>query len=578
MIFKKPALKPRSDHSTDHQQQATIAKLLVEKSAVPLIAPLFVAALMVWVFRHDVPQADLTLWAGALVISYGLRFALFYKSTSYHFIWSLPFLPLFGGLVFLSGAIWGSAGFVFFTPDQIHQHALLAFCLGGLVAGAVVSYASWPAAFFAFAIPALLPLSARLIAQNEELQIAMGVMLLLFGVSLAVLARRTNRSLLQSMALQSALGNSEGRFQGVFETSPAGMLLLELDGQILLANRAFGQLLGYPPDALKGLNWRDISHPEEIQAVEQMDQRIVSGELPDLLVQKRYLHRDGHEIWADVATCLVRDQKNGNVCLLGQVFDITALKSVERMKNEFVSTVSHELRTPLTSIEGALGLVLGGATGDLSKDTQEMVTLARNNSRRLISLVNDLLDLDQLETNDLAYSFQLLDLNDLARDTIEQNRVLAESAGVTIAFTPFEHNSRVVGDRNRLAQVLTNLMSNAIKFSPNDGTVHITVTRHKAALRVSVTDEGCGVPDSFRETIFERFTQADASDTRAKGGAGLGLNISKSIIEKHGGALGFQSSPAKGAHFYYDLCEWTGAETLGAVIEKIKAGELRLGH
>ncbi len=564
--------------ASDAPHKVQIAQILVKGAYVPLITPLAVAGLMIWVLRHSVPSPHLAVWGGLIVAVYGFRYALFRKPASYLVIWKFPFLPLFAFLAFLSGALWGSAGILFFDPQQFQYQALLAFCLGGLVAGSLASYASWPMAFFAFSIPALLPLSVQLIRQNDEVQVVMGLILLLFGAALCLLARIINRSFLQSMDLQSALGHSEGRFRGVFESSPAGMMLMDLDGEILMVNRSFGQLLGYRPEELFGRNWRDISHPDEIAPIELLDQKLISGDLANLLVEKRFLHKDGRAIWTDIATSLIEHPHQGKASLLRQVFDITDLKSVERMKNEFVSTVSHELRTPLTSIEGSLGLILGGAAGEISESAREMTVLASKNSRRLINLVNDLLDLDRMESNDLPLSFELVDVNELILDTIEQNRGLLNEVGVTLLYAAVDEKVCVIGDRGRLGQVLTNLISNAVKFSPESGDVDITLKRQGAQLRITVIDQGAGVPDSFRASIFDRFSQADASDTRTKSGAGLGLSISKSIIEKHAGNLDFQSQSGKGASFYFELQEWSSSEPVTDAIEKLRANGLRPGR
>jgi len=353
---------------------------------------------------------------------------------------------------------------------------------------------------------------------------------------------------------------------------------MDLEGRIMMANRAFAVLLGYAPEELSGQNWRAIIHQDEIETTAQLDDQIIRGTMPELLVENRYLHKDGQVIWTDVATCLIGKPELGNACLLRQVFDITTLKSVERMKNEFVSTVSHELRTPLTSIEGSLGLILGGATGEIDEATRELTVLASKNSRRLINLVNDLLDMDRLESNELVFSFHQLDLNNLVLEVIENNRGLADSVGIAIEFHPVEVNASVLGDRDRLAQVLTNLISNAVKFSPQDGVVTISIALQGSFARVSVTDQGPGVPEDFRQVIFNRFSQADASDTRTKGGAGLGLSISRSIMEKHAGELNYQSSVGQGASFYFELRQWTEEEPLDEAIEKLRSSGLRPGR
>ncbi|NQV98303.1 MAG: PAS domain S-box protein [Rhodospirillales bacterium] len=551
---------------------------MTKSAYAPLAAATVVAVLMIWALRDMVPVLHLALWSAALFSIYGLRLALFSKPGSYTHVSGFRFLPLFTGLTFCSGLVWGIASVLFFDPGQAQTQTLLAFCLGGLVAGSVVSYASWLPAFAAFAVPALVPLIVQLIMRDDEVQFVMGVMLLIYAIALAVLARTINRTLLQSQALQSALGNSEGRFRGVFATSPAGMVLMRLDGEIVMANRAFSQLLGYTGETLSGRNWREITHPDDIAATELLDERIISGDLPDLLVEKRYLHKAGHALWTDVATCLIDNPREQDSYLLRQVFDITALKSVERLKREFVSTVSHELRTPLTSIEGALSLILGGVAGQIPEPVREMTVLARKNSLRLIELVNDLLDIDQLESNDLPFAFDLIDMNRLVIDCIGRNKGLADKAGVALHFEPVDSQVQALGDWGRLGQVLTNLLSNAVKFSPRSDTIEVVLERIGSILRVSVTDNGPGIPDGFRATIFNRFSQADSSDTRAKGGAGLGLNISKAIMDKHAGKLSFVSVPGKGATFYMELQEWKGTEPINNAIDKLRFSGLRPGR
>lgn len=566
------------DASIDLSQKGQIARLLIKGAYVPVVAAMVVAALMVWALRDTVSASHLLTWSLLLFVVYALRLFLFHNPKSHQQILGMPFLPVFTSLTFLSGLVWGAAGYFFFDPGQIRDQALLAFCLGGMVAGSVVSYASWPSAFAAFSVPALLPLVARLLTHPDEVQFVMGVMLLIYGVGLALLARTINRTLQQSLELQSALGNSEGRFHGVFENSPAGMVLMRLNGDILMVNRAFGQLLGYQREMLSDRNWRDITHSDDISAIELLDEQIAGGKHPDLMVEMRYLHHDGHAIWTDVATCLIVNPNKEDVYLLRQVFDITSLKSVERLKNEFVSTVSHELRTPLTSIEGSLGLIEGGVAGEISDPVREMTMIARKNSQRLITLVNDLLDMDQLESNDLPFRYDLVDMNALVIETLERNKGLADAAGLVFRYQPIEQTWQSVGDAGRLGQVLTNLLSNAVKFSPVSTDIDISLQQTDSKIRVNVTDYGPGVPEDFRANIFNRFSQADASDTRARGGAGLGLHISRSIMDKHAGQLDFTSVPGQGATFYFELQEWFGTDSIKKAVEKLRSSGLRPGR
>ena len=233
--------------------------------------------------------------------------------------------------------------------------------------------------------------------------------------------------------------------------------------------------------------------------------------------------------------------------------DITERKVADRAKAEFISTVSHELRTPLTSIKGALSLIEAGAGGNLPAETATLVSLANRNCDRLVLLINDLLDLDRLSSGEIHLKMEPLRLADLVREAIEANRGYGEEFGVRFDATHLEDSAVVRGDRMRLRQVLDNLMSNAAKFSNRDDRVELSVSREDDVAVISVRDYGVGIPEDARDRIFERFTQADSSDQRQKGGTGLGLNIARSIIGLHRGEISFTSRLGEGTEFFVRL-------------------------
>ena len=235
------------------------------------------------------------------------------------------------------------------------------------------------------------------------------------------------------------------------------------------------------------------------------------------------------------------------------VEDITERKKLDRMKSEFISTVSHELRTPLTSIKGSLGLVVNGTLGALPEEAKDMVDIAHNNTDRLINLVNDILEMETLDSGKLEFDIQPLDLSSLVTEAVATNKGYAKEYGVKFVLADLAPEVMVRGDGNRLTQVVTNLLSNAAKFSPKGGKVEISVASHDGMARVSVSDHGSGIPEEYREHIFERFIHVDSSDTRQVGGTGLGLSITKSIVEKHGGAIGFDSEVGVGSTFFFTL-------------------------
>jgi DNA-binding response OmpR family regulator/two-component sensor histidine kinase len=226
---------------------------------------------------------------------------------------------------------------------------------------------------------------------------------------------------------------------------------------------------------------------------------------------------------------------------------------MDRLKDEFVSTVSHELRTPLTSISGSLGLLVGHWAGKLPESAARLLAIAHKNSQRLGRLLNDILDIEKLESGRVVFNLSQVDMRTLVEQAIEDNRGFAEGYGVHIRLDTASVDGDVNADPDRLSQVITNLLSNAIKFSPADEEVLVVIERSGSVLRISVRDHGSGVPGTFRPHIFEKFAQADATSSRQKGGTGLGLSIVKQIVERLGGEVGFDDAPGGGTIFFVQL-------------------------
>jgi PAS domain S-box-containing protein len=245
---------------------------------------------------------------------------------------------------------------------------------------------------------------------------------------------------------------------------------------------------------------------------------------------------------------------NGDAGYLSTIMrDISAWKRLDRVKSEFVSTVSHELRTPLTAMRGSLGLLEAGKVGTIGPAPLKLIRLARENADRLIRLINDMLDLDKIEAERLTVCLQPVAPVELVDATIEGIRGFAEERGIRMEkrtpATPL-----VCGDRDRLIQVLTNLVSNAIKFAEPRATVRIEVTDHcESAVRFAVSNEGPGIAPADVPRLFRRFQQLDSADNRRHGGTGLGLAISKAIVEQHEGRIGVESEPHGWTTFWFEI-------------------------
>jgi signal transduction histidine kinase len=236
----------------------------------------------------------------------------------------------------------------------------------------------------------------------------------------------------------------------------------------------------------------------------------------------------------------------------------TERKRLERLKDEFVSTVSHELRTPLTSIAGSLGLLIGRA-GEMSKPTARLLIIAHSNTERLVRLINDILDIERLESGRVFFEMKKIDICPLVQQAVD---AITDFAGTLDVSLRIENSGDAIAyvraDSDKLIQVMTNLLSNAVKFTAPRSEVVVAIEKQEVAgiVRFSVNDCGSGVPADFRSRIFERFAQADATNARRKGGTGLGLSIVKQIVDRLGGEVGFFDAPGGGTVFYVDLPLW----------------------
>jgi len=225
------------------------------------------------------------------------------------------------------------------------------------------------------------------------------------------------------------------------------------------------------------------------------------------------------------------------------------VQAAYEVKSQFVSVVSHELRTPLTSINGALGLLRTGAYDSNPEKARNILEIAHKNSVRLSALINDLLDLQKIESGQMTYSMDEIDLTALVEECIESIESFAQTYGITVVLAHAPANLIIRADRDRLHQVLDNLLSNAVKFSRRGERVDIRLTRTANSVRVDVQDRGVGIPPDSREKVFGKFAQVDSSDRRSHGGTGLGLAIAQEIMTAHGGSIDYTSRLGEGTTF-----------------------------
>jgi PAS domain S-box-containing protein len=355
---------------------------------------------------------------------------------------------------------------------------------------------------------------------------------------------------------EAALRDSEERFRQFAENVDEVFWMVSPDlSRVIYISPAYERIWGRSCASVyeQPKSFLHSIHPDDSERVVAAQARKIDGEYDE---EYRIIRPDNTVRWIWSRSFPISDADGTIYRIAGISVDITERKKVERLKNEFVSTVSHELRTPLTAIRGALSLLGGSAVGELTERAKIMIDIAYKNSDRLMRLINDILDIEKIEADRTDFRLRPIALALLLEQAIEANRPYGEQLGVTFRLEPTPLDMIVNVDPDRLIQVLTNLCSNAAKFSPAGTVVDISAARIGTSIRIAVADQGFGIPEAFRDRVFQKFAQADSSDTRKKGGTGLGLSISKALVEKLGGLISFETQVDTGTTFYVELPEW----------------------
>ncbi len=353
---------------------------------------------------------------------------------------------------------------------------------------------------------------------------------------------------------EDLLQHANAVLQNILENLPCGLSVYDHNHMLVAHNRQFRELAGLPDELF---DKPEVRFDEIMRVMAQrgdygsgdVEASVAAATLRVRSTAKRLSER----LRYDGLPLEVRGAPMPGGGFVNIYVDISERRKTDRLKSEFVSTVSHELRTPLAAIYGSLKLLAGGVAGPLPTPAQNLLLVSIRNSERLVKLINDILDLEKLQSGSMTLDLTQQSLRPVLEQAIESTRPYGEQYGVSFQMVPWEGDAVVRIDADRITQVVVNLLSNAAKFSRPGGVVRVVVTPGEGRVRVSVIDEGEGIPDEFRERIFSRFSQADGSDTRQKGGTGLGLSISKSLVEQHGGHIDYRSVVGQGTEFYFEL-------------------------
>ena len=480
-----------------------------------------------------------------------------------------------------NGASWGLAGGVFFRSLSDEQQVFLAFLFAGMASVGIPVYAaSWPI-FALYAAGILGPFFYVLLTFGNRLFVEIALLVPLFYVINVAIAYRLTHVFHSGYRLRHAYGKlaqdhrllnqrlerqlvelkearrqveASGRKLALFaERAPIAVLELQPDGTVAEVNHAAEILFGYAAAELVGGPVKKLVLAEFHDEFEHIWQQLLSSRESIAGLKIRNPRRDGIELTCEwTVTPLVNFQKDV-IAVIAQGRDVTAQLEAERMKKEFTSTLSHELRTPLTSIIGSLQLINSGVMGDVDKEVGELTMVAERNGQRLLDLINDILDIEKIESGKVTLAPEVMRVDELVRESLVLNKAFGERFKVSFQSQGDIPQRQVHADRKRLLQVMTNLLSNAAKFSPEGGIVEISTEDAGPNVRIAVHDRGSGIPEAFRSRIFGRFTQADSTATRQKGGSGLGLAICKRLVELMRGRIGFDDRPGGGTTFWFEL-------------------------
>jgi PAS domain S-box-containing protein len=380
-----------------------------------------------------------------------------------------------------------------------------------------------------------------------------------FNSMLTEIEQRDKRLLVaRNIAERAAEANAQLARESalILNNSSDGIMGVDLNSEPTFINPAAERMLGRKLSELRGASMHQLIHHTRADGSPwpegdcELGVAIIRGE-PFQVTADTFWRADGTSFPVEYSVAPMFDDDGRRHGAVFTFRDVTERQAIDRLKSEFVSTVSHELRTPLTSIRGALGLLSSGLLGTVADKGQRMLEIAVSNTDRLVRLINDILDLERIGSGKTEITRGSVDARAVMGQALEGVLSMADQAGIHLAIEPA--SADLLGDADRIVQTLTNLLGNAIKFSPAGTTVTVSGAPNGAYFAFCVSDQGRGIPEEKRGTIFERFSQVDASDSRDKGGSGLGLAICQSIVEAHGGRIWVEPNHPAGSRFQFTI-------------------------
>lgn len=370
------------------------------------------------------------------------------------------------------------------------------------------------------------------------------------AIQKSAIYHQLEEELLERQKIETALRRSENLFRSLNEFAPVGIFKTDTQGRMIYNNPSCQKICGFTLEQSLGEGWINFIHFDDLEVFSPQWKAGVSTP-QQLSTEIRFVHQDQTVRICRLIAVPMFSDANEFVGYVATIEDITDDRLMDKMKSEFISIVSHELRTPLTSIRSSLGLLTTSSIKNQPEKMQKILDIAASNAERLTRLLNDILDLERLETSKFILNKKSCNAMTIIHNAVDSMQTLAKVENISLEILGDSVQLQV--DEDRIMQTFVNLISNAIKFSPPHTTIKISVEETPDSHLFKIQDQGRGIPSDKIETIFGKFQQVDASDSREKGGTGLGLAICRSIIQQHGGKIWAESVVGKGSTFYFSI-------------------------
>jgi len=367
------------------------------------------------------------------------------------------------------------------------------------------------------------------------------------------------RDLTPLKAKDELIRQGETRYRNSFQNSAIGIAHCDLNGRYILANRRLCEIVGYSYEELSLRTFAEITHPDDLHQELTLRMRLIEQEIETYKLEKRYVHKSGHEVWVSVFVSLERDAAGKPIACHSYIEDISARKELEcelrsaiQQRDQFLAMLSHELRNPLGAILNTCAVLNRRKT--FAKSAQGPISIVTRQARQMAELLDDLLDVSRITTGKIKLEKTTVELSKIADEAVESQQALAASRGQRLAVTYCDEPLLVFGDRSRLVQVVVNLLNNAIKYTGDGGSISVLLEKHGRVGRIRVKDNGVGLEPEQIESLFEMFAQKDATLDRSGGGMGLGLHLVRKLVDFHSGrVIGKSEGLGKGSEFVVEL-------------------------